>query len=28
MTLIDANLLIYAHVASLPQHERAGWTAN
>ncbi len=23
MTLVDANLLIYAHVASLPQHERA-----
>lgn len=23
MTLIDANLLIYAHVMSLPQHERA-----
>ncbi len=23
MTLVDANLLIYAHVVSLPQHERA-----
>lgn len=23
MILVDANLLIYAHVASLPQHERA-----
>lgn len=23
MTLVDANLLVYAHVASLPQHERA-----
>lgn len=23
MTLVDANLLVYAHVMSLPQHERA-----
>ncbi len=23
MTLVDANLLVYAHVRSLPQHERA-----
>ena len=23
MILIDANILVYAHVASLPQHERA-----
>lgn len=23
MTLIDANILVYAHVASFPQHERA-----
>lgn len=23
MTLVDANLLVYAHVVSLPQHERA-----
>ena len=23
MTLVDANLLIYAHVAPLPQHEKA-----
>ena len=23
MILVDANILVYAHVASLPQHERA-----
>ena len=23
MILVDANLLVYAHVASFPQHERA-----
>lgn len=23
MTLVDANILVYAHVTSLPQHERA-----